>query len=331
MDLDAYIEAHAGDWIELNSLVSKRSLTPAEADRLIDLYQQVGTHLSVLRTNSPDPTVVSGLSNLLARARRRIGQARVPTWAAFRQFFTGTFPGALYRMRRWWIGVAIGSFALATAIAIRLIRYPEIEDYFGSPGEIKQLVDVEFEAYYHSAAASSFALRVWTNNVWVSALCIALGVLGLPVLYLLFDNFLNLGIWAGVMANHDRFGFFLGLILPHGLLELTAVCVAGGAGLRLFWSWVAPGNRTRMAAIAHEGRSTLTIALGLIAVLAVSGLIEAFVTPSGLPTAARVAIGVIAWAGFLWYALVLGRQAFLRGSDGDVDVVDRDEEVIAVA
>ena len=110
---------------------------------------------------------------------------------------------------------------------------------------------------------------------------------GLPVLYLLFQNALNVGAHGGLMAAHGRLDLFFGLILPHGLLELTAVFVAAGAGLRLFWSWVEPGPAAPAQAIAHEGRSAASPS-GWSVVLLVSGVIEAFVTPSSLPTWARI-------------------------------------------
>ena len=94
------------------------------------------------------------------------------------------------------------------------------------------------------------------------------------------------------MIRHDRGELFFGLILPHGLLELTAVFVAAGVGLRLFWAWVRPAGDTRARSLAAEGRSAGGVALGLVVVLLVSGVIEGFVTPSGLPTWARVAIGI---------------------------------------
>ena len=59
---------------------------------------------------------------------------------------------------------------------------------------------------------------------------------------MLFQNVTNLAVIGSIMIRHDRAAHFWGLILPHGLLELTAVFVAGGVGLRLFWSWVEPGD-----------------------------------------------------------------------------------------
>ena len=160
---------------------------------------------------------------------------------------------------------------------------------------------------------------MWTNNVWVSGLCLALGALGVPVIYLLYKNIANLAILGSIMTRHGHGAEFWGLILPHGLLELTAVFVAGGVGLRLFWSWVEPGDLTRAASFAREGRTAATVALGLVGVLAISGCIEAFVTPSPLPTWARIGIGILAEALFLTYVFVLGRRAVARGHTGDVD------------
>jgi uncharacterized membrane protein SpoIIM required for sporulation len=138
------------------------------------------------------------------------------------------------------------------------------------------------------------------------------------VLYLLGSNVVNVGVAAALMISHDRGALFFGLILPHGLLELTAVFVAGGVGLRLFWSWVEPGARSRMESFAHEGRTAIAVALGLVAVLLVSGFIEGFVTPSGLPTWARIGIGVTVESLFLAYVFVVGRAAVRAGATGDV-------------
>jgi uncharacterized membrane protein SpoIIM required for sporulation len=155
-------------------------------------------------------------------------------------------------------------------------------------------------------------------------------VLGLPVVYLLLQNILNVAVIGALMIDHGRGSLFWGLILPHGILELTAVFVAAGVGLRLFWAWVDPGPRTRAQSVAHEGRSAGAVALGLVLVLLVSGVIEAFVTPSGLPTWGRITIGVTAEALFLGYVFVVGRRAVSAGHTGDVAAA-RLEDTVAVA
>jgi uncharacterized membrane protein SpoIIM required for sporulation len=110
----------------------------------------------------------------------------------------------------------------------------------------------------------------------------------------------------------------LGLLLPHGLLELTAVLLAAAVGMRLGWSVIAPGHRPRGQVLAEQGRAVVAVAVGLVAVLLVSGLIEALVTPSPLPTFLRVGIGIAAEAAFLAYIVHFGRRAAHAGDTGDI-------------
>ncbi|HET8614886.1 MAG TPA: stage II sporulation protein M [Actinomycetales bacterium] len=319
MDLDAFAVAHADEWARLEQLSRRRRLDGAEADELVTLYQRAATHLSVVRSAAPDPALVSRLSGLVARARAAATGSHDPAWRDVSRFFLVSFPAALYRTRRWWVATAVVSIAVAVLVGAWVAGDPQVQASVAAPNEVKQLVEHDFASYYSEHAASGFAAKVWTNNAWVAAQCIAFGVLGLPVLWVLLQNALNVGLVGGLMAANDRLDLFFGLILPHGILELTAVFVAAGTGLRLFWAWVDPGPRPRLRALAEEGRAAAAVVIGLVVVLAVSGVIEAFVTPSGLPTWARIAIGVIAEALFLAYVVVLGRRAVLSGETGDVD------------
>ena len=291
MDLDAFVATHRGDWDRLEELCRRRHLTGAEADEILDRYQRVATHLSLVRSTTPDPSLVAYLSMLLARARSRSAGSRAFAWSDVGRFFGQSFPAALYRLRWWWITVLVVDLLLAVVVGWWLLAHPTVESSLASPEQIRQLVQNDFESYYSEYAATSFALHVWTNNFWLSALCVASGVFG--------------------------------LISPHGMLELTCVFVAAGVGLRLFWSWVEPGPRTRVQALGSEGRSALATSLGLVVLLLLSGIIEAFVTPSPLPTWVRVGIGVVAEVAFFAYVFTAGRWAHRRGETGDLAEADR--------
>lgn len=324
MDLDAYVLAHQGEWTRLEQLSTRRGrLSGAEGDELLDLYQRIATHLSEIRTRSPEPTLVAYLSSLLARARLRSVGTRTLSWEDAGRFFTETFPAALYRTRRWWVATMGVNLLLAWVMGWWFVTHPQLESALLTPQEVDALVNSDFESYYSQNAAGSFAFQVWSNNAWVAALCIAVGVLGVPVVYLLLTNIVNLAVVGGLMWTHERAGLFFGLILPHGLLELTAVFVAAGVGLKIFWAWIEPGPRTRMDGIAQEGRAAMSVALGLVVVFAVSGVVEAFVTPSALPTWARIGIGVLAESAFLAYVFTVGRRAARLGQTGDVSLRDQ--------
>lgn len=320
MDLDSYIQRHGPQWDRLTELSHKRGdLTGAEADEVVDLYQRVSTHLSVVRSTASDPLLEARLSALVASARSLVTGVTLPLWRTVGRFFTVVFPVAVYRARRWWIAVAVTCVVVTALIAWRVINTPGLADSLLSASNAKQLVDHDFADYYSENPAVDFAFNVWLNNARATAVCLVLGVLIFPVLIVLWANISNLGVIAGYMIAAGRADVFYGLILPHGLLELTIFFVAAGAGLRLGWSWIAPGLRTRAQALASEGRTVGALALGLAVWLLISGMVEGLVTPSTLPAWARLTIGALVWIAFLTYVFTLGRRADLAGETGDVE------------
>lgn len=320
MDVDAFVAAHHGEWLRLEHLVNRgRKLSGPEIDELVELYQRTATHLSVARSSSPDPVLIGRLSSLVARSRVAVTGAQAPLWRDAARFVTVSFPATAYRIRRWWLSTALISIVTGTIVAIWVARNPEVQSSIATPFAIRQLVEREFANYYTEHAAGAFAFQVWINNVWVSAQALIFGImLGIPTLILLFTTSVQqLGAVGGLMFAAGKGDVFLGLILPHGLLELTAVYLACATGLRLGWTVIDPGPRRRGAALAEEGRAAMSIAVGLIGALLISGAIEGFVTGHVHTTWLRIAIGVIAEAAFLTYVIVLGRRAVREGDTGD--------------
>jgi uncharacterized membrane protein SpoIIM required for sporulation len=320
VDLDSYILRHSPQWDRLAELTEQRSeLTGAEADEVVDLYQRVATHLSVVRSTASDPVLEARLSTLVANARSLVTGVTLPVWSTVGRFFTVVFPAAVYRARAWWIIVAVVNVAVAAMITWRMVNTPGLAASLLDDDAAKQLVNHDFASYYSENPAADFALSVWLHNAQITAMCLVLGVLIVPVLVLLWSNIANVGVLGGFMIGAGRADVFYGLLLPHGLLELTIVFVAAGAGLRMGWSWIAPGPRTRGQALASEGRTLGALALGLAVWLLISGLVEAFVTPSTLPAWARLTIGALVWGAFLTYVFTLGGRAARAGETGDVE------------
>jgi uncharacterized membrane protein SpoIIM required for sporulation len=327
VDLDAYVAEHAGEWRRLDELSRRRRLSAAEADELVVLYQRAATHLSAVRSRTPDPALVARLSRLVLQARAALTGGSAFSWRSVGRFFTVGFPLAVYRAAPWWLGVTAAFVGLSAVLMWYVASHPEVATMLLSPEEIDELVNSSFAGYYTEYQPQNFALRVWTNNAFLAAQCLAGGVLVLPVVYVLAVNALSLGLVGGIMIGAGRADVFFGLITPHGLLELTAVFVAAGFGLRIGWAWIAPGPfRTRGRALAQTAREGMLVALGLVPVLFISGLIEAFVTPSRLPTSIRVAIGVLALVGFLAYVFGLGGRAAQEGATADVDPEAREAD-----
>ncbi|MEV2266949.1 stage II sporulation protein M [Nonomuraea africana] len=321
MDIDAFVAAHRPAWDRLDHLVRRRrSLTGAEVDELVELYQRVSTHLSIVRSGTQDAVLVGRLSALVARARSAVTGAHAPAWRDVVRFFTVSFPVVAYRARWWWLISALAFVAVSWIMGAWVAGNPEVQAAVGTPEEIRQLVEHDFADYYSENPAASFASRVWINNAWLSMQVIVFAIfLGLPIPWILFQNAANVGVSGGLMASRDKLDIFFGLILPHGLLELTAVFLAAAVGMRLGWTVIVPGPRRRVDALAEQGRAVISVAIGLVLVLFVSGLIEALVTPSGLPTWARLSIGVIAEVAFIAYVVYFGRKAYREGETGDLE------------
>ena len=112
--MDSYILRHGAEWDRLAELTAKRTdLTGAEADEVVDLYQRVSTHLSVVRSTASDPVLEARLSALVASARSLVTGVTLPVWQTIGHFFTTGFPAAVYRARYWWITVGVVNVLVA--------------------------------------------------------------------------------------------------------------------------------------------------------------------------------------------------------------------------
>ncbi|HSK97436.1 MAG TPA: stage II sporulation protein M [Euzebyales bacterium] len=317
MDIDGFISANSGDWRRLDELLAsvngRRRLPAAQVDELVRLYERVSTHLSIARTRFDDHALNVALTRRVGRARALIYGSRTGTWRDLTRFFTDEFPGAVWESR-WAILVSLLLFMVpAVAVAAWLANSPEALDVAAPPALREAYVEEDFEAYYSSQPAAQFASFVTVNNIRVSILAFAGGVLAcVPTILVMALNGANGGVAAGMFAAAGQMPRVWGLVLPHGLLELTAVFIAGGSGLRLGWALIDPGDRPRKDALAEEGRRAVAIVVGLILAFVGAGLVEGFVTGSRLPTWARVGIGIAVETAFLGYLLLRGPVAVRR-------------------
>lgn len=322
MDLDAFVAVHRQEWDRLDVLSGRRRLTGAESDEFLGLYERVSTHLSMVSSIEPDAIVSADLSARISRARTRFTGARTSLPEEIATFFVYSLPAALYRIRVLTVVLGLVFCVIALAAGLWAANTPGVLKAMGSDADLRQYVQHDFVDYYSENPAASFAGAVWTNNALIAGMCVAFGISGLYVPYVLYQNAVSVGMAGGLMSSLGELDTFFLYILPHGFMELTAVFIAGAAGLRIFWAWVAPGARTRIQSLAVEGRSLMTVALGLVLVLFVSGLVEGFVTPSALPHWMRLGIGLLVLAGYWTYTLVLGRRAVRAGFTGDLGKYD---------
>ncbi|MGO1545384.1 MAG: stage II sporulation protein M [Gulosibacter sp.] len=318
MDIDAYSSAHHDDWQRLRDLSRSRNLSGAESDELIAGYQNGATDLSALRTTYGETSETTALSVTLSQARMRFTRIRRNPLLVLREFFVEQLPASLYRVRWWTLAAAVLTITIGALSYIWHMANPELLSFYGTEAGLQQYAEEDFINYYSEYSESAFAARVFTNNAYIALQCIAFGITGIWPIMVIIQNAVALGQSAAVLASFGHLDAFFLWIAPHGLLELTMIFVAAGAGFAVFWSFVVPGNRTRMEAVGRAGRTLIIVAIGTTIFLFISGLIEGFVTRQDWPWAIKIGIGALALASYLAYSLVLGRRAYRAGHDGDL-------------
>lgn len=320
VDIDRYIAQHSPAWDRLDVLSRSaaarvKKLQAADVDELVRLYQQSSGHLAYVRTHFDDPSLIGRLSLTVGTARGAIYRKRQRPLVAAGRFFAVTVPAVVWDLRRVIAVAAVLFYGSALAAGIWFGHSDAALQARYSPEEQRMIAGSQFEDYYSSAAAEEFGAQVTTNNIRVSFIAFAGGILLVPTALGLLSNGFHVGELAAVMYRFDSGAKFWGLILPHGLLETLALCIASAAGLRIGWSLLVPGERT-LEALAEEGSRSVVAVLGCTVLFVAAGITESFVTPSGLPTAVRIAIGVLLFTGALTWLFGLGRNAAAAGFTG---------------
>jgi uncharacterized membrane protein SpoIIM required for sporulation len=161
-----------------------------------------------------------------------------------------------------------------------------------------------------SADRAAFSIEIFVNNIRVAFAAFAGGITaGLLTAGALLYNGVLIGVVAGLAVESGNGDVFLQLVVPHGVLELSCIVVAGVAGLRMGWALVDPGRQRRSEALAAEARVAIELVLGTALWLVVAGLVEGLLTPAGLGRAVNWTVGL--GLGALFWALVAvrGRSA----------------------
>lgn len=322
MDMDVYAATRRSEWDRLQALGKQRHLSGAESDELIARYQSGATDLSAMRTTFGDTTDATALAMLLSKARMRFTRARRNPLVTVRELFVEQLPAALYAVRWWTLAAALFTVLVAIGSYTWHIMNPELMQFYGSQAQLENYAKEDFINYYSEFSETAFAAKVFTNNAWIAAVSIALGFTGLFPIMMLMQNAFALGMSAAVLGTFGHLDAFFLWIAPHGLLELTMIFVAAGAGFAVFWSLIAPGPQPRLYSVAKSGRILFLVAIGTTIFLFISGLIEGFVTRQDWPWAIKIGIGALALAGYCIYAYALGRRATRAGHDGDLDAAD---------
>ncbi len=311
-------------WRELEALLGKtdrsdvRSLSATDLARLPVLHRAALSSLSVARAISLDRNVVAYLEGLCARAYGVVYAARRPVFEAVGAFLRVRFPRAV-RANRGPLLLAVLAMLLGTGAGWALCAADSERYYAFVPHALAGgrdpaattgfLRDMLYRDEHGAGSLAFFASFLFQHNTQVGILCFALGFLaGLPTFLLLFSNGLMLGALAWL--HHAR-GLSLdlwGWLLPHGVPELTAIAICGGAGLVVARHLLFPGRLGRLESLSVHGREAGVLVMGAVLLLFAAGLIEGVFRQvvTSIPVRYAVAASGLAFLG--WWLGFCGRE-----------------------
>ncbi len=312
-----FIAHNRHGWERLTALMNRAqsSITDLSADELRELghlYRQATSDLAVARRDFGGHAVCDYLNDLVARAHSMIYRGRGARMRHMLDFFTTTFPRAF---RATW-GYTLASFLmfLLPALVGFGIAYRDPEALaLIIPGIEGVIADIRAEREWwksmNEQGRAASASLIMTNNIRVSFLAFAGGVLfGTLTLYVLALNGILLG---GVAGAAQLFGFannLWGFVAAHGVIELSVIFIAGGAGLQIGWSILRPGLLTRRAALVVAARRAVQLLLGCVPLLVIAGIIESFISPSDLPLAFKLSVALGSGILLYGYLILAGRD-----------------------
>lgn len=291
----------------------------ARVSRFAAMYRAIAADLARARTYGGSPELLYALERSVGAGHNLLYRAPAQGWAGVRRWVTGGFP-ALVRKR--WRPIALAAaltFGPALVTYVVAVNDPAEGRALAGPvlvqrAEAAEDREAHGKGYIRAAeegGSSALSGEIMTNNVKVTFIAFAGGIVaGIGTVLILVFNGVMLGAGLGVFANAGATVYFLTFILPHGVIEMTAICIAGGAGLWLGSALVLPGRMTRREALVVRGREAISLIGGTACMLVVAGTIEGFISPSDLPREVKFAVASLA-------ALLLLAWIFFAGRDAD--------------
>lgn len=318
MNEAGFLKRNKADWERLEDYAKKldglgRGLRGEELFAFLSLYRKVSGDLARARTIQARPELIEYLNGLVGRVHYRIYAARAYPFSKILDFFRRDFPRTVRKVWRHALASALLLFAPAFAAYAATRANPALETAFAPPGYVDTIDEAfgeKFGKQDRPAGANALMNSFYiVNNVWVSFLAFSTGaLLGLGSAYVLVMNGLILGGVASIVAKKGVALNFWAFVASHGGIELGAIVIAGAAGLLIGLSVLAPRELPRKRALALAARDAGVLMGGVVTLLVLAAMIEAWISPSSLPPAVKLSIGAVNLAGFLTYLGFAGRS-----------------------
>lgn len=302
-----WIEQRKGAWSRLDALtnqVESSGIGTLSGGELRDfglLYRQVAADLSAVRSDQASRTLEEYLNQLLSRAHNRIYSGRKSGVGAVVRFMAEEYPRVFRRLFPYVLTSLLIFLAGAALGTLLTLSRPEFMRLLLGPAML-QTID-RHQMWTHSLLSMKpqASSAILTNNIGVCFVTFAGGIVGaFGTIFLLFNNGLQMGVISTACARAHMALDLFSFVSAHGALELPSIFIAGGAGLRLGAGLLFPGILTRRDSLAMGAKEAIRLLAGVVPLLVVAGILEAFFSPSGAPVGVKFAVGAVllTWLGF---------------------------------
>lgn len=323
MNARQFVKQHREDWKQLEqfltSLHKKRSnITGNDIDRFDRLYQKAAQNLSYSQTYFPEEEVTVYLNGLVSQSHNLLYKDQVSSFKQIRTFFSTTFIGLLTQQWRF-VLVAMALFTLGGLAAFISVLNDPLHIYSVLPENLAQGVDPDQINSKQPIDSSLMSASIMTNNIQVGMLAFVGGItFGLLTVYLMIYNGIMIGALAALYWHYGKAYEFWAYIVPHGMIELTAIFIAGGAGLLMGYKLFVPGVYSRGYQLKRQAKRSVQLFLGTIPLFIIAGIIEGFITPSALSLEVKYIVAILTVAALALYIasgrLLLRRQQHVKAS-----------------
>jgi uncharacterized membrane protein SpoIIM required for sporulation len=311
----AWLKKRQPYWARLESLlgdIKQHGLHALGRDDLRELgllYRQTATDLSAVRSDPSSVQQSRYLNQLLGRAHNAVYSGQKKTVSRVIQFFWNEYP-VIFRRYLSYTVASTAIFALGALAGMFItLSSPDYMREFLGPQMVSTIEKHEMWTHSVVAAAPQESSFIMTNNMTVSFLTFAGGITaGLWTLFQLFFNGMLLGVIGVACAMNDMSIKLWSFVAPHGVLELPAIFIAGGAGLRLAQALLFPGTLSRRDSLAIGGNQAVQLLVGVIPVLIIAGTIEGFFSPSSVPAPAKFLVAALLFTLFTLYLTFGGKR-----------------------
>jgi uncharacterized membrane protein SpoIIM required for sporulation len=260
------------------------SLSGPELREMALLYRQIASDLSALRQEQSARNIEAQLNQLMQRAHEIVYSGRLRRFTDIRKFFSQEYP-QLFRRLLPFITASLALFLGGALLGslLTLVR-PQFERRLLGPSMIDTIERHEMWTHSVTSMAPQSSSAIMTNNLSVTFAAFAAGITaGLGTIYMMGWNGILLGV-VGTACHQAHMSVKLwSFVAPHGSLELPAIVIAGGAGLRLAWGLLFPGIYRRGHSLSVGGAEAVRLVGGVIPMLVLAGILEGFFSPSSAP------------------------------------------------